>query len=101
MEGLRVEEHPATTATRERYEKLGIDKPLTATDQRAIYIDNDLIGFLTVGENSCINLIAHFNDDAKQTVLEAIGSLMGESYERVSMVPEVEPMEELDNDGCE
>ena len=101
MEGLRIEEHPATISTRERNERLNIDKPLTAADQRAIYIDNDLIGFLTVGKNSCINLIAHFNDDAKQTVLDAIASLMGESYERVSMVPELEPVEELDDDDSE
>ncbi len=101
MGNIRIEEHPATISTRERNERLGIDKPLTATDQRAIYIENDLIGFLTVGNNSCVNLIVHFNDVDKQMVLDEIASLMGEDYKRVSMVPEVDPIEELEYDDSE
>ena len=101
MEGLRVKDHPATINARERYEALGIDKPLPAADQRAIYLDNDLVGFVTVGENSCVNLICHFDDTTKQQVLDAVASVMGESYERVSMVPNVDLEEELIDDDSE
>ena len=89
---IRIDEHPSTISQRIQFAKAVppiTDRPLVATDQMAIYGDDDLIGFASNVEGGCINLIVAFDDDEAEQIKSTVSGLMGITHKKLSVVPDV------------
>lgn len=75
--------------------------PECAKDQKAIYLDGDLlIGYASTAQGGCISLIVTFEDADVPIIRDAVSELVGVQHDRVGMVPDV-PDEDDDYDDLE
>lgn len=89
---IRIDEHPSTIAQREMFKNAVppiTDRPLVATDQMAIYGDDELIGFASNVEGGCVNLIVAFDETEAAQIKQTVSEQMGIKHSQLSVVPNV------------
>lgn len=112
MSDIRIDEHPSTIAQRKQFAEAVppiTDRPLAATDQMAIYYDDDLVGYASTNEGGCINLIVNFSDEDANAIKSEVSQMMNVNHDKLSVMPlvpdelldQVEGLEEDDDEISE
>ena len=99
MSDIRIEEHPSTIAQRKQFAEAVppiTDRPLAAADQKAIYYQDDLVGYASTNEGGCINLIVNFSDEDANAIKSEVSEIMKVNHDKLSVMPIVP--DELDNE---
>ena len=99
MSDIRIEEHPSTIAQRKQFAEAHppiTDRPLAAADQKAIYYQDDLVGYASTNEGGCINLIVNFSDEDANAIKSEVSEIMKVNHDKLSVMPIVP--DELDNE---
>ena len=99
MSDIRIEEHPSTIAQRKQFAEAVppiTDRPLAAADQKAIYYQDDLVGYASTNEGGCINLIVNFSDEDANAIKSEVSEIMKVNHDKLSVMPIVP--DELDDE---